>query len=115
DRARRTLPSPRARNSCRRRAARGAGRKGLCRVGREVSHPGPSPDPDKEISTIRLFRRCDSWLYTPDPDRDPWVGKRPLSEEIREPEFEEPRHTSASSRRKNKENQGEPRLFCHKT
>src|SRR5262245_48444980 len=56
-----------------------------CRVGREVSHPGPSPDPDKEISTIRLFRRCDSWLYTPDPDRDPWVGQRPLSEEIREP------------------------------
>src|SRR5262245_20679057 len=56
-----------------------------CRVGREVSHPGPSPDPDKEISTIRLFRRCDSWLYTPDPDRDPWVGKRSLAEEIREP------------------------------
>jgi hypothetical protein len=28
----------------------------ICRVGREVSHPGPSPDPDKEISTIRLFR-----------------------------------------------------------
>jgi hypothetical protein len=28
----------------------------FCRVGREVSHPGPSPDPDKEISTIRLFR-----------------------------------------------------------
>src|SRR5262249_42355459 len=27
-----------------------------CRVGREVAHPGPSPDPDKEISTIRLFR-----------------------------------------------------------
>src|SRR5262245_19635381 len=57
----------------------------LCRVGREVSHPGPSPDPDKEISTIRLFRRCALWLHTPDPDRDPWVGKRPLSEEIREP------------------------------
>src|SRR5215471_10477072 len=56
-----------------------------CRVGREVSHPGPSPDPDKEISTIRLFRRWDSWLPTPDPDRDPWVGKRSLSEEIREP------------------------------
>ena len=34
-----------------------------CRVGREVSHPGPSPDPDKEISTIRLFHRCGSWLY----------------------------------------------------
>jgi hypothetical protein len=30
--------------------------KGRCRVGQEVSHPGPSPDPDKEISTIRLFR-----------------------------------------------------------
>jgi len=29
---------------------------GSCRVGREVAHPGPSPDPDKEISTIRLFR-----------------------------------------------------------
>src|SRR5215468_4390993 len=56
----------------------------LCRVGWEVTHPSPSPDPDKEISTIRLFRRCDSWLHTPDPDRDPWAGKRPLSEEIRE-------------------------------
>src|SRR5215470_12801035 len=56
-----------------------------CRVGREVAHPGPSPDPDKEISTIRLFRRCDSWLPTPDPDRDPWVGKRSLSEELRKP------------------------------
>ena len=32
-----------------------------------------------------------------------------------EPEFEEPRHTSASSRRQNKENQGELRLFCHQT
>ena len=39
----------------------------------------------QEISTIRLFRRCDSWLHTPDPDRDPWAGKRHLSEEIREP------------------------------
>src|SRR5439155_2899485 len=56
-----------------------------CRVGRAVTRPGPSPDPDKEISTIRLFRRCDSWLPTPDPDRDPWAGKRPLSEEIRKP------------------------------
>ena len=36
--------------------------KVCCRVGREVSHPGPSPDPDKEISTIRLFRRCGSGL-----------------------------------------------------
>ena len=43
-------------------AARGE-KKGACRVGREVAHPGPSPDPDKEISTIRLFRRCGSWLY----------------------------------------------------
>ena len=59
--------------------------KQRCRVGREVAHPSPSPDPDKEISTIRLFRRCGSWLSTPDPDCDPWVGKRPLSEEIREP------------------------------
>jgi hypothetical protein len=31
------------------------------------------------------------------------------------PEFEEPRHTSASSRRQNKENQEELRLFCHQT
>jgi hypothetical protein len=61
------------------------GGKGRCRVGRAVSHPGPSPAPDKEISTIRLFRRWDSWLPTPDPDRDPWAWKRPLSEEIREP------------------------------
>jgi hypothetical protein len=27
-----------------------------CRVGWEVARPSPSPDPDKEISTIRLFR-----------------------------------------------------------
>ena len=39
------------------------GGKGRCRVGRAVTRPGPSPDPDKEISTIRLFRRCGSWLY----------------------------------------------------
>ena len=32
-----------------------------------------------------------------------------------EPEFEEPRHTSASSRRQNKENQEELRLSCHQT
>src|SRR5262249_17213172 len=64
---------------------RAAGAKCRCRVDREVSHPGPSPDPDKEISTIRLFRRCDSWLSAPDPDRDPCAGKRPLSEEIRKP------------------------------
>ena len=32
-----------------------------CRVGREVSHPGPSPDPYERISPIRLFRRCGSW------------------------------------------------------
>ena len=37
------------------RGAAGGG-KGRCRVGREVAHPGPSPDPDEEISTIRLFR-----------------------------------------------------------
>jgi hypothetical protein len=35
--------------------------KCACRVGREVAHPGPSPDPDEEISTLRLFRGCDSW------------------------------------------------------
>lgn len=57
----------------------------LCRVGQEVPHPGPWPAPDKEISTIWLFRRCDPWLLTPDPDRDPWVGQRPLSEKIRKP------------------------------
>jgi hypothetical protein len=34
---------------------------------------------------------------------------------IASPEFEEPRHTSASSRRKNKENQGGLRLFCRQT
>jgi hypothetical protein len=31
------------------------------------------------------------------------------------PEFEEPRHTLASSRRKTKENPGDLLLFCHKT
>jgi hypothetical protein len=34
-----------------------------CRVGRAVTHPGPSPDPDERISRIRLFRRCGSWLH----------------------------------------------------
>jgi hypothetical protein len=34
----------------------GAVAKYRCRVGREVAHPGPSPDPDEEMSTIRLFR-----------------------------------------------------------
>jgi hypothetical protein len=29
--------------------------KGPCRVGRAVTRPGPSPDPDEEISSIRLF------------------------------------------------------------
>src|SRR5262245_28734407 len=66
--------------------------KGRCRVGREVAHPGPSPEPDKEMSTIRLFRRCGSWLSTPAPDREPWVGQRPRSEEIRAPR---PRETLA--------------------
>ena len=65
--------------------AAGGGAKGLCRVGREVAHPGPSPDPDKEISTIRLFRWCGSWLSAPDPDCDPWAGKRQLSEQVRKP------------------------------
>jgi hypothetical protein len=37
-------------------AAGASAPKGRCRVGREVTRPGPSPDPDKEISTIRLFR-----------------------------------------------------------
>src|SRR5438093_2544374 len=34
------------------RGAAGGG-KGRCRVGREVAHPGPSPDPDERISRIR--------------------------------------------------------------
>ena len=37
------------------RGAAGGG-KGRCRVGREVTRPGPSPDPDERISRIRLFR-----------------------------------------------------------
>src|SRR5262245_23924262 len=36
--------------------AAGGGAKGLCRVGRAVAQLGPSPEPDKEISTIRRFR-----------------------------------------------------------
>jgi len=36
-----------------------------------------------------------------------------LKEQLLYPEFEELRHTSASSRRKNKENQEELRLFCN--
>ena len=57
----------------------------LCRVGRAVTRPGPSPDPDKEMSTLRLFRRCDSWLPAPAPNRDPRARERALSEEVREP------------------------------
>jgi hypothetical protein len=34
---------------------------------------------------------------------------------VLQPEFEEPRHTLASSRRQNKENQGDLFLFCHNT
>jgi hypothetical protein len=33
-----------------------------------VAHPKPSPDPDKEISTIRLLRRWVFWLRTPKMD-----------------------------------------------
>jgi hypothetical protein len=35
------------------------------RVGRTVTLSGPSPDPDEEISTIRLLRQCDSWMLDP--------------------------------------------------
>ena len=44
-------------------AAGGVAQKGLCRVGREVTRPGPSPDPYERISRLRLFRRCGSWLH----------------------------------------------------
>jgi hypothetical protein len=43
------------------RAAGVAAPKGRCRVGRAVAQLGPSPDPDKRISRIRLFRQCGSW------------------------------------------------------
>jgi hypothetical protein len=33
----------------------------LSRVGWEVARPSPSPEPDKEMSTIRLFHRCALW------------------------------------------------------
>ncbi len=33
-----------------------AARKPLCRVGWAVARPSPSPDPDEEISSIRLLR-----------------------------------------------------------
>lgn len=35
------------------------------RVGREVARPDPSPEPYKEISTIRLLRRCASQIIDP--------------------------------------------------
>jgi hypothetical protein len=35
------------------------------RVGREVTLSSPSPDPDEEISTIRLFHQCGSWILDP--------------------------------------------------
>ena len=49
-----------------------------------VTHPGPSPDPDKEIATIRLLRWCDSWLRTPDSNRDPRHGERKVAKQVRE-------------------------------
>jgi len=45
--------------------------KSACRVGREVAHPGPSPDPDERISRIRLFRRCGSGLRVSPTFRSP--------------------------------------------
>jgi len=39
-----------------RTAGAAGGGKGRCRGGRAVAHPGPSPAPDKEMSTIRLCR-----------------------------------------------------------
>jgi len=42
-----------------------------CRVGWEVAHPSPSPDPDERISRIRLFRRCGSGLRVPPTFRSP--------------------------------------------
>ena len=53
--------------SSRRAATRSGTEKSRCRVGREVTRPGPSPDPDERISRIRLFRRCGSWLYVSTP------------------------------------------------
>jgi len=50
-----------------------------------VTDRGPSPDPDKEISTIRLLRGGGSWLRAPDADRDPGTRERKLIEKIREP------------------------------
>jgi hypothetical protein len=38
-----------------------------CRVGRAVTQPGPSPDPDERISRIRLLRRCALWQRVPLP------------------------------------------------
>src|SRR5262249_57397331 len=52
-----------------------------CRVGRAVTHPGPSPDPDERISRIRLFRRCGSWLHlstTLPTSRDQFSNVSPL-------------------------------------
>src|SRR5918999_4213073 len=55
-----------------------------CRVGREVTRPDPSPEPYWEITTIRLLRRCGSWLPTPYLDCDSRSGERPPSQHIRE-------------------------------
>jgi hypothetical protein len=49
----------------------GASAKGRCRVGWEVARPSPSPDPDKRISRIRLFRRCGSGLRVSPTFRSP--------------------------------------------
>src|SRR5438046_2968030 len=51
--------------------------------------PGPSPDPDKEISTIRLFCRIDL-RSGPDLHFDPGVWQRVSSYELIEPL---PRHS----------------------
>src|SRR5262249_24301839 len=50
-----------------------------------VAYPGPSPDPEKEISTIRLLREGDSWLGAPDRDQDPRSREREIAKQVREP------------------------------
>jgi hypothetical protein len=49
------------------------------------------------MSSLRLFRRGDSWFHTPELDDDPGTGERALSEKIRAPRPGEPRALAATA------------------
>ena len=61
-------------------------------------YPGPSPDPDLEISTIRLLRWCGSWLRSPDPHADLRCGQGVALQERRVPLPRETRSVASTAK-----------------